>query len=240
MKLNQWAIVIPMGLSSFIFGAIAIFAHPAMAENLSEQSPESAEAQLWHLLRERNTYPERRQDIDLQIQTLFAQTQAVLVMDMVGFSQTTQDQGIIETLAQIEHMRSLTTPLIEAHQGTVVKLEADNVYALFPTPDQAVTAAIAIVEQLNQVNLHASIGIGYGELLVLESDVFGDPINLASKLGEDIAGDDVILLTESAVNALTERVAVDPFEITISGLDLQVYQVATEPSCLNLLRQRFE
>jgi class 3 adenylate cyclase len=70
--------------------------------------------------------------------------------------------------------------------------------------------------------------------------VFGDPINLASKLGEDIAGDDVILLTESAVNALTERVAVDPFEVTISGLDLQVYQVATEPSCLNLLRQRFE
>ena len=47
------------------------------------------------------------------------------------------------------------------------------------------------------------MGIGFGPTLVIaESDLFGEEMNLACKLGEDIAGPRQILLTPAAVAAL--------------------------------------
>lgn len=75
------------------------------------------------------------------------------------------------------------------------------------SPAEAVAAAREIVRLLGSVNLllpedcrlHASIAIGYGRILNIdEDDLYGDEVNLASKLGEDIAGRGAILLTEAA------------------------------------------
>lgn len=44
-------------------------------------------------------------------------------------------------------------------------------------------------------------GIGYGELLrIEENDVWGDEVNIASKLGEDLAKESEIYLSEAAKN----------------------------------------
>ena len=53
--------------------------------------------------------------------------------------------------------------------------------------------------------LRFSYGIGYGEVLDLEKDVFGLEVNLASKLGEDLAKPGEALLTPSAAAALDRR-----------------------------------
>lgn len=175
----------------------------------------------------RQAHPERAAEIDAVIEAGFSQTLAVMVMDMVGFSHTTIDEGIIPSLAQIYRIRSLTVPLVEAHQGRILKLEADNVYAVFPTPAQALEAMGAVLNRLNQEDLHASIGIGYGDVLVVgERDVFGHEMNLASKLGEDIAMDDDILLTAAALAALPQPLAqVEPLTAEVSGLTLELYRV---------------
>lgn len=182
-------------------------------------------------MQERQAYPERAAEIDAAIETLFNQTLAMVVMDMVGFSRTTADQSIIASLAQIYRIRGLTVPLVEAHQGRILKLEADNVYAVFPTPAQALAATEAVLSRLNQENLHASIGIGYGEVLVVgERDVFGHEMNLASKLGEDLAADDDILLTAAALAALPQPpTQVEPVSAVVSGLTVEFYRVLRAP-----------
>ncbi|MEM7650144.1 MAG: adenylate/guanylate cyclase domain-containing protein, partial [Cyanobacteria bacterium P01_A01_bin.70] len=74
----------------------------------------------------------------------------------------------------------------------------------FATPDAALEATEHLLTELNAIDIHASIGIGYGEVLVVgDHNLYGNEINLASKLGEDIAGDDEILLTAAAHDALT-------------------------------------
>ena len=56
-----------------------------------------------------------------------------------------------------------------------------------------------------------SVGIDYGEVLLIgESDYYGDPVNTASKLGEDLAVRGETLVTERALYhttiALSENV----------------------------------
>lgn len=178
--------------------------------------------------------PERRADITAEIERDFTRRRAVLVLDMSGFSRTTQLHGIVEFLLMIHQMRLLAAPAIAASGGELVKAEADNLYCLFERTDDAVKAAREIIGRLNTVNvllpadrrLYASIGIGFGEVLVLDGeDLFGDEVNLASKLGEDVAQGGEILLTEAARAELDPAVASSPGRVSISGLVLTYHMV---------------
>ncbi|MCA1635077.1 MAG: adenylate/guanylate cyclase domain-containing protein [Acidobacteria bacterium] len=186
-------------------------------------------------LRERNEYPERSLEIDARIRELFGETLAILVMDMSGFSKQTVRHGIIHFLAKIHRMHAIAIPAVESRKGEIVKLEADNIYAVFNEVEEAVGAALDIQTGLEAANsilpeeldMHGEYGIGYGEVLVIENeDIYGSELNLASKLGEDLAQRDEILLTESAFKQVEnsgrefEHVA-----MTVSGLDLKVYRV---------------
>ena len=67
--------------------------------------------------------------------------------------------------------------------------------------------------------LQICIGVGFGRLLVVgDEDVFGEEVNLASKLGEDVAGPGEVLLTESAWRAVQD--AFQGFEVEERTLDL--------------------
>ena len=88
-----------------------------------------------------------------------------------------------------------------------MKAEADNLFAVFDDVPAAIECARAIHAGLDTANrflpddwdLHAGIGIGYGALLVVDhADLYGSEMNLASKLGEDVAKRGEILLTSSA------------------------------------------
>ena len=151
--------------------------------------------------------PASREAVAAEIDRDFGEMRAVLVLDMTGFSRTTRRSGIVSFLLMIHQMKSLACPAIEANGGILVKAEADNLYCLFESLPAAAAAACAIMTALGRANLslaaerrlYASIGIGYGRILnVDEQDLFGDEVNLASKLGEDVAGEGEILLTAAA------------------------------------------
>lgn len=190
---------------------------------------------LYRYLHERNEHPERSAEIDARIREDFAETLAILVMDMSGFSRQTIRHGIIHFLAKIHRMHSIAIPAVEGQKGEIVKLEADNIYAVFREVGQAVCAAVDIQKGLEAANavlpeeldMHGEFGIGYGEILFIENeDIFGSEVNLASKLGEDLAQRDEILLTESAFKQVEHGdVCFDRLEMTVSGLDLLAYKV---------------
>ena len=192
-------------------------------------------ANLERLLSEINDEPDRREELTREIEAIFGQDRAVLVLDMSGFSRTTRQQGIVSFLLMIHQMQMVATPSIEKHRGLLVKAEADNLFCLFDDGIDAVRAGSDIVERLNTVNLllpegrrlYASIGIGYGRILNIgDEDLFGDEVNLASKLGEDVAGPGEILLTSAAHARLNDPAIVTrPEELSISGLTLEYHVV---------------
>ncbi|NEQ95135.1 MAG: adenylate/guanylate cyclase domain-containing protein [Cyanothece sp. SIO2G6] len=201
-------------------------------------------AMLENLLQRRNAYPPGAATVDEYIRSNFTQRYAVLVLDMSGFSRLTIEHGIVHFLAMIQRLVDIVAPIIVARHGTLFKQEADNVFAVFPTVDLAVTAAFKMLNALTIANqtlpehqsLYASVGIGYGDVIALTEpsgqpqlfDVFGSEMNLASKLGEDLAEPGEVLLTEAA-HAHLAASAYPSYSrtVTISKVDLLVYAVAS-------------
>lgn len=191
-------------------------------------------AYLEKLLQERNEHPERMEEIDAKINETFRQNYAILVMDMSGFSRTTVRYGIIHFLAMIHRMHGIVKPIIAECGGTVVKEEADNIFAVFPNVKSAVEAAIDSLKQTAAVNttvppemdIYLCIGIGCGDVLMLEGeDMYGSEFNLASKLGEDLAERGEILLTSAAFENLEgDKQDWEKMELSISGLELVAYK----------------
>lgn len=194
----------------------------------------SSHARLNDLLNTIIEEPERRGEITALIEREFTQRRTVMVLDMSGFSRTTQVHGVVSFLMMIHQMRLLAVPTIEACGGSLLKAEADNLYCLFDSVDDAVRASREIIRQLTTVNvllpagrrLYASIGIGHGDILVLEGeDLFGDEVNLTSKLGEDVAQGGMILLTDNARAELDPTVKTTDERASISGLVMTYHVV---------------
>ena len=186
---------------------------------------------LRRLLSERNQMPASGTGvIDAAIEQAFVRSVAILVLDMCGFSRITQSHGIIHFLAMIHQMEQAARPAIEGNGGEVIKQEADNLFAVFATPEQALEAALDTLRALSAMNtvlpperaLNVSAGIGFGPTLVIaREDLFGPEMNCACKLGEDIAGPGEILLTEAAHARLPPgRYACEAAPHNISGLAL--------------------
>lgn len=195
----------------------------------------NSRANLERLLGEIISAPERRDEIAREVESVFGQDKAVLVLDMSGFSRTTRRHGIVSFLLMIHQMKMIALPAIEEYGGLLVKAEADNLFCLFDTAADAVGAAGEIVRRLDTVNLllpeerrlYASVGVGYGHILnVGDEDLFGDEVNLASKLGEDVAERGAVLLTPAARSKLRDgSVASREETLSISGLSLTYHVV---------------
>lgn len=145
----------------------------------------SGHALLREMLRQRNQSPERVEEIDREILATFQRRLAVLVLDMCGFSRLTAKHGALFYLSMIVQMEEAATPAVLNNGGRVIKQEADNFFAVFEAPVQALEAALDIFVAFRAVNsvvpddrdITASVGIGFGDLLDTGDDVFGDEMN---------------------------------------------------------------
>lgn len=159
----------------------------------------------------------------------FGTTACVLALDMSGFSRTVRAEGIVGYLARIRRMQQVSTPVVVSAGGEVVKYTADNLMAVFEHASQAVTAALEIRHACLAMRepLEVSIGLASGRFLyVPQTDCFGDTVNVAFKLAEDIAGNGDILATDIVLAQLGKEVAPSDWRhMEISGLQLRVAQI---------------
>ena len=173
-----------------------------------------------------------RERVEAEIWARFGVDKAILALDMSQFSLSVRRSGILPYLALIRRMQALTAPIVAAHGGQVVKYAADNLIAAFDEPADAATAALAIQEEIRRrdAGFRVSIGIDYGRFILIPgSDCYGDAVNVACKLGEDVADAGEVLLTESARARLhaAQPLALAPQRVFISGLELTVFAVRT-------------
>lgn len=206
-----------------------------VSDNNEPVARHNSQANLERLLNQMIDRPDESGEINRTIDEVFGQDKAIMVLDMSGFSRTTQKHGIVSFLLMIHQMQLIARPCIENRRGLVVKAEADNLFCLFDTVADAVHAAQEINLSLTSVNkllaedrrLYVSIGIGHGRVLNIEDkDLFGDEVNLSSKLGEDIAERGAVLLTRAAFAQLHDAdIKAREEMISISGLTLTYYTV---------------
>ena len=179
---------------------------------------------------------DERRTIEASLWDEFGAEYAVFVLDMSGFSMLTRKYGIVHYLSMVRRMQMTTEPIVKSYGGFMIKYEADNCFAVFPDPLSAVNAAIAMQHAFNAENLltsedldiHISCGIDYGRILIIDhEDCFGDPVNRASKMGEDLAAAGEILITKEAMQMIPAEAGIRAREmnVSISGMTIPAYMI---------------
>jgi adenylate cyclase len=95
------------------------------------------------------------------------------------------------TIAALKARRnSVLAPLVSRHRGRVVKLMGDGVLVEFASAVNAVQCAIDLQQAMEHAN-HSSppersivlrVGVNLGDVVVEDGDLFGDGVNVASRL----------------------------------------------------------
>jgi class 3 adenylate cyclase len=193
----------------------------------------NTKANLMKLLDELGEHPERVHELTERIEDAFEQVRTVMVLDMSGFTRATQEGNVISFLLSINQMQRLVTPVVQDHGGIVVRAEHDNLTCLFDRVDDAIAASREITGALESANvilpsdkeLYASIGIGHGTILNVENEaIYGNEVNLASKLGEDIGNLGDVLLTANAYDEVKSTgVSCEQRKVSVSGLELNYF-----------------
>ena len=177
-----------------------------------------------------------RQNIEETLWTNYGAEYAVFVLDMSGFSLLTRKYGIVHYLSMVRRMQLTTEPIVKSYGGSMIKYEADNCFAVFPDPLSAVNAAIAMQHAFvasnlltsDDLDIHISCGIDYGKLLIIgHEDCFGDPVNRASKIGEDLAMAGEILITREAMQMIPAEAGIKSrgIDVSISGITIPAFIV---------------
>ena len=202
---------------------------------MANPSP-SEQVQEHLLLYSQTESPEERQNIEAILWSNYGAEFAIFVLDMSGFSLLTRKYGIVHYLSMVRRMQLTTEPIVRSYGGSMIKYEADNCFAVFPDPLSAVNAAIAMQHAFNASNLltsddldiHIACGIDYGKILIIgHEDCFGDPVNRASKIGEDLAAAGEILITQEAMQMIPEEAGIKAHELSlsISGITIPAFQI---------------
>lgn len=177
-----------------------------------------------------------KDDVDHEIWRLFGQTKAVLVIDMSHFSRVTKEQGIVFYLSMIKRMQDVVSMSLIRNHGQLIKFLADNTFALFESTDDALRCVIDIHKVLKGENsrragdydIEISAGIDYGNILnINDADLFGDAVNIASKLGEDTAGTWDVLLSDRAYHILKDKgeYTFSTMKVVQSQVEISVYKL---------------
>jgi class 3 adenylate cyclase len=110
------------------------------------------------------------------------QLAAIMFTDIVGYTALmgNDEQKAFELLKK---NRELQKPIIEQFNGRWIKELGDGVMASFNTVSDAVNAAIKIQEACNrEKDFQLSIGIHQGEIIFENNDIYGDAVNIASRI----------------------------------------------------------
>ena len=138
---------------------------------------------------------------------------AILAADATGFSRL---MGADEesTMAALDDARAVFRTHIEAHQGRVMDMAGDSIFAVFETASGAVEAAQGVQRALNagaaqmpqERQMRFRIGVHLGDVMEKsDGTVFGDGVNIAARL-EALAEPGGITVSDAVQGAVRGKV----------------------------------
>ncbi len=137
---------------------------------------------------------------------------SIMFTDIVGYTQlTTEDEE--KAFQLIKKKRELLLPLLKKHSGQLVKEIGDGTLTRYNDTKDAIDCANDFQSKTND-DLKVRAGIHSGEVIIENGDVFGDVVNIASRL-ESIAQPKSVLLSKETLDKLENK---DNLEFISLGL----------------------
>src|SRR4030088_1729716 len=177
---------------------------------------------------------------------------AVFAGDIAGYSRLMEidEEGTHGRVKRIE--RSLIEPSIAGHHGRLVKTTGDGFIAIFDNPVENVRCSIVI--QQDMVGRNASlpkhhwieyrIGVNLGDVIIEADDVYGEGVNIASRL-EGIADPGQVYISGGIYEQVKNKLVCGYESLGSRKLKniadpVRVYRVLPDASAFNRTRKRRE
>src|ERR1700737_28748 len=177
---------------------------------------------------------------------------AIVAGDIAGYSRLMQidEEGTHNRVKRIE--RDLIEPSIAEHHGKLVKTTGDGFIAIFDSPVEAVRCAIVI--QQNMVGRNTSmpkhhwieyrIGVNLGDVIIEVDDVFGDGVNIATRL-EGIAVPGQVYISGGIYEQIKHKLvcgyeSLGDRKVKNITDPVRVYRVLPDPAAFQRTRKRRE
>ena len=130
---------------------------------------------------------------------------AILVADIAGYSRLMSEDEAGTHAAQQAHQSDLIVPAVVRRRGHIVKFTGDGVLAEFMSVVEAVACAVDIQREMASRNsdipqahrIMLRIGVHLGDIIVEKNDIYGDGVNIATRL-ESIAAVGGICISRQA------------------------------------------
>ena len=177
---------------------------------------------------------------------------AIVAGDIAGYSRLMEidEEGTHNRVKRIE--RDLIEPSIAEHHGKLVKTTGDGFIAIFDSPVEAVRCSIVI--QQNLVGRNASIpkhhwieyriGVNLGDVIIETDDVYGDGVNVASRL-EGIADPGQVYISGGIYEQIKHKLvcgyeSLGDRKVKNITDPVRVYRVLPDPAAFHRNRKRRE
>lgn len=165
----------------------------------------------------------------------------ILFTDLKGSTSYFEKYGDAAGLLMVHRCNSMISECVERHGGRVLKTIGDAVMAVYEDCREAVASAVEMQEAISGDNkdreesrrVSIRIGLNYGPGLVKSNDVFGDVVNVASRV-ESAAAPEQILISDTLYAALgkTDRFRIRPmgkFALKGKADERDLYEVMWKP-----------
>ncbi len=165
---------------------------------------------------------------------------AVLFADVSGSTKLYETAGDQVAKAAIDQCIRIMSECTTTAKGRVIKTIGDEIMATFPSADAAADAAIEIQSAISELKpvgnskIGIRIGFNWGPIVEADGDIFGDAVNVASRLshvavkGQIITARDTVMLMSPMLKSATRKIT--NIQIKGKAAEVEVYELMWQQS----------
>lgn len=158
------------------------------------------------------------------------QLTAIMFADIMGYTAMMQENEV-QAMRSREKFRKALDREIMAHHGQIIQYSGDGALCSFNSAIDAVRSAIAIQKEMrDDPRVPLRIGIHSGDVMVDEKNIYGDGVNIASRI-ESFAVAGGIFISAKVYDEIKnqnniEAVSLGTFELKNVKQPLEIYAVS--------------